>query len=125
MVFGNNSLWKKNLLAGVFCAIITIAYLGWTGFVFGAAVEFPNPVRAQNFPELIETLAKAIRMVALPLAVVAIIFVGFKFVTAAASGNANELTKVRQQFWWILLGTAIIVGASVLAQAVVNFAKDL
>lgn len=85
---------------------------------------FPNPIGSSTFADLVNNIAIAVRNIAIPFAVIAIIFVGFKFITASASGNQAELTSAKKLFVWVLIGTAIIVGASVLAQAVVNTIKS-
>lgn len=115
----SNGVWKNKLLRPLIFAILGIANLVW-------AVEITNPIApVSSFPQLIDRIASALRTIVMPLAIAAIIFVGFKFVSAAASGNQAELTKAKTMLWWVLIGTAIIIGASVLAQAVVNFASSL
>lgn len=112
-------VWKNKLLKPLIFAILGIAHS-----VYALVIE--NPISpTSNFPRLIEKIAVAVRTIAIPLAGVAIVFVGFKFVIAAASGNQSELTKAKTMLLWVLVGTAIIIGASVLAEAVVNFARTL
>lgn len=112
-------VWKNKLPAWLIFAILGIAD-------FAYALEITNPISpVSSFPQLIDRIASALRTIVMPLAIAAIIFVGFKFVNAAASGNQAELTKAKTMLWWVLIGTAIVIGASVLAQAVVNFASGL
>ena len=111
-------MWEKILFSAVFFAIVAIAY--------GAgAVAIENPIAAKSFPALIQQIAKAVRTIAFPIAIVAIIFVGFRFVTHSASGNSKGLEEDKKMFFWVLIGTTVIVGASVLADAIVDFAKKL
>lgn len=113
-----SSLWKSLLLGLIFFVIVLASFNV-------SAIGIENPISANSFQALIERLADAILKIAIPLAVVAIIFVGFKFVLASASGNAKGLEEARKMFLWLVAGTALIVGSSALAKAVVNFAKDL
>lgn len=83
----------------------------------------PNPIRACSFADLIRDLTQIILIIGLPLSALMIIFSGFKFVTAG--GNEEQLKKARSMFFWTIIGTAVIIGARVIAEAVVNFAKDL
>jgi hypothetical protein len=90
------------------------------------ALEIQNPIApTSSFLQLIINISKAVTMIATPLAIAAIVFVGFKLVVAAAQGNDKGLQDGKKMLWWVLIGTAIIIGASVLAQVVVNFAKTL
>lgn len=86
---------------------------------------FPNPIQATDFPTLITSLAEAIIDIGVPLAVVALIFAGFKFVYAAATDDPSGIKEAKKILLWTLVGTAVIVGASALAIAAVNFAKNL
>lgn len=89
------------------------------------AITIENPIAARNFPDLIKSLASALLVVALPLATAAIIFAGFKMIVASMSGNSSAMAEAKKMLGWILAGTAIVVGSSVLAQVAVNFAKTL
>lgn len=117
----HNSFILKTLLNS--CRSLLLG-LGIANFAY--ALDIQNPIApVSSFPQLIDRIASALRTIVMPLAIAAIIFVGFKFVSAAASGNQAELTKAKTMLWWVLIGTAIVIGASVLAQAVVNFASGL
>lgn len=97
-------------------------------FIAGAECEnvegsIPNPIRACTFGMLIDDLTEIILIIGLPLAALMIIFSGFKFVTAG--GNEEQIKKARQMFYWTIIGAAVIIGARVIAKAVVQFAQDL
>ena len=111
-------LWKKALYGAVLSAMLILAEA-----VF--AVEIKNPIEYNSFPELIKGLASALRTIALVLAPVAILIAGFKFITAGMAGDQAGLTQAKKMFFWILIGTAIVVGASALAEAMVNLAGRL
>ena len=72
---------------------------------------------------MIRDLTQIILTIGLPLAALMIIFSGFKFVTAG--GNEEQIKKARQMFYWTIIGAAVIIGARVIAEAVVQFAQDL
>lgn len=111
--------WKDALNKAIILAILITAPLA------SAQTTIPNPIAAKSFLDLINAVAKAITQIGAVFAVVAIIIVGFRFVAASASGDTKSLAEVRKLFWWIFIGTAIIVGSSMLAQAVVNTIKTL
>ena len=118
-IFLYNRVGKNRLLAWFIFVI-----LGIVGSAY--ALEIQNPIApTSSFPQLIDRIAVALRTIVMPLAIAAIIFVGFKFVVGAAKGSDKDLTEAKKMLWWVLIGTAIIIGASILAQAVVNFASTL
>ena len=86
---------------------------------------YTNPIGANDFPTLIQNLANAVAEVGLPLAAAAIIWVGLKFITGAASGNPAKVAEARKMLWPVLIGTAILTAAWVIATVVINFAKSL
>jgi hypothetical protein len=86
---------------------------------------FQNPICAQNVGQLVQAIATAVTFIAFFIAPIAIVFTGFRFISAAFSGNEGEIVKAKKIFIWVLVGTAILVAAKILAEAVVNFAKSL
>lgn len=80
----------------------------------------PNPIQACSFEELITNVSDYVAKVGGILAVVAIIFVGFKLILASVSSNQAELATAKKMFWYVLIGAAVVVGGAVLVHAVVN-----
>ena len=87
------------------------------------AEEIPSPIKAKTFAELIEDITVIILDVGIPLAAIMLIYSGFLFVTAG--GNEEKLKKAKQNFYWAIIGAAVIIGARVIAKAVVDFAQGL
>ena len=111
-------VWKIALFSGVFFAMIALsAGVG--------AVTFDNPIKSKTLEELIVKLSEGLLKIVFVLAPVFIIISGFRFLIASSTGNQAGLTMEKKLFMWTLIGTAIIVGASVIATAIVNFAKGL
>ncbi len=124
-VYGNlfptrsKRLWIALLQGCLIYAIIGIAPLALADEV----VE--NPIGSESFLDLINRVAEALRLIALVFAPLALIFAGLKFISAGSAGKEQELTNARKMFFWILIGTAVVVGATTLVNVVVNFAKNL
>lgn len=87
------------------------------------AVEYVNPIGVRSFSDLVITIARAVTAIGIPLATIAIVFVGVRFTIAAASGNPGKVQEARKLLWYVLIGTVVIVGAAYLAEAVVNFVR--
>lgn len=72
-----------------------------------------NPLKAgigNDIPSIIKAVMKGIVMpLASVLVVLAILYSGFKFVMA--QGNSTELQKAREGLVWVLVGSAILLGA--------------
>ena len=113
-------LWKKMLYTLAVFAIFILATS-----VSAHAQEIPNPIHARSFADLVAGVARAVQYIALVFAPIAFIFAGFKFILAAAQGNEADLKKARSMLGWIFAGTAVVVAATALATAIVNFAKTL
>ena len=111
-------LWKKFLYLGVSFAILSKVQI-----IFAATIA--NPIVSNTFEGLVNSISTQVMYIVTPFAVVAIIFSGLKFITASYSGSEGELKKAKDMFFWVLIGTAIVVGALVLAQAAVNTAQLL
>lgn len=113
------SMWKTKLYG-----LVTFGMLMPVSRAY-AQIRFPNPIKATSFPELIDSLTTAVIQIAIPFAIVVIMIAGFRFLLASSRGDQAGIGKARQLFWWTLIGTAIVVGASALAKAVIQFAQTL
>lgn len=80
-----------------------------------AFAQIENPLRSENFGQIIEGLARAIATIGIPIAAIFIIYSGLLFVTAR--GNEEQLTRAKKTLGWTLIGTILVVGAWVIAQA--------
>lgn len=114
-------LWKKGTLwlIGVF----VILGIAWSAVVL--AVEYPSPIPDLTFTELISRVLRYLLTIAIPLAALAIIIVGVRFVLAAASGNTAKVQQAKGILLWVVIGTAAAVGALVIADAVVKYITAL
>ncbi len=72
-------------------------------------VGIPNPIRATTVQELIGDVLNAVIYFSIPVLGLALIFVGFQFVSAR--GNPGEIAKAKTNFWYTILGAAIVLGA--------------
>lgn len=88
-------------LAGVCVPFITYA----------AGGTLANPLNPlfDSIPKFIEGALRAMVIVALPILTIFIVLSGFYFV--AARGNEAKLTKARQNFMYVILGSILILGA--------------
>ena len=89
-----------------------------------SAETFPNPLGStSSFTQVVQKFADLVAKIGLPIATVFLIYAGLLFVTAR--GNDEQLKKAKATFYWTILGTAILVGASAFATAVIDFAGKL
>ena len=89
----------------------------------GKAFSVPNPLGADSFCGLIKNLLQAAIAIGIPIAVLFIVFAGFKFVMA--QGKPEELKKARQNFLYTLIGIGIFLGAWLLADVIANTVNQL
>jgi hypothetical protein len=71
-----------------------------------------NPLQATSITTLLNDAVDVLIPVGAVIAVLAFIFVGFKFIFA--QGKPEEITKAWKAFLWIAVGTAILIGAKVI-----------
>ncbi len=82
-----------------------------------------SPTKSQDFAGILGGIAKFVTSYGTPIAAFFLVLTGFMFV--AARGNAQKLEEARTMLWWVLVGTAIIVGAGPIATMIIDFAKEL
>lgn len=89
------------------------------------AVTIDNPIQADTFEGLLQTLTNQLLPIAIMLGVLAIILTGFLMIIATLGGNTSGLASAKKNLTWALVGTAIVVAAYALAEAAVQFAQEL
>lgn len=85
--------------------------------------QVPNPLAAQSFCGLVKNLLQAALAIGIPIAVLFIVYAGFKFVMA--QGNSTKLQDARNNFMWTVVGIGIFLGAWLLASVVANTVNAL
>ncbi len=80
-------------------------------------LENPFKTGADNIPQLFQTIIKNIIIpIGAVLAILAFIYAGFLYVTAA--GNEKTIEKAHKALLYAAVGTAILLGASVIAEVI-------
>jgi hypothetical protein len=99
--------------------IITIGVLAFLPLALFAAIDqYENPLGCglDTLPKFIKAILTIIVKVGIPVATIFIIWSGFLFLTA--QGDEAKLTKAKHAFVWSCIGTAVLLGAWLLATAI-------
>lgn len=109
--------FKKNKLA-VIVGFIYLMPIGVAAQVGGTAGGdgLQNPIGFNTFGELVAAILNIVVTIGIPIAALFIIYAGFLFVTAG--GNDEKLKKAKQALLAAVIGTAILLAASVIADAI-------
>ncbi len=112
----------KNLILSVFILVIT------PSFVF-ASSDFnlgglESPLKGtESLSVFISKILEIVVKVGTPVVVIAIIYSGFLFVKA--QGNETEIESAKKTFFWVVIGAATILGASVLGGMIGSTIKSI
>lgn len=92
-----------------------VAYLTLTSVALAQSAQLQNPLNSQfsSIPNFIAGFLKVLVMVALPIISLMIVVAGFQFVLA--QGNEEKLSKAKNNFLYVLIGSILILGAWVIA----------
>jgi lysylphosphatidylglycerol synthetase-like protein (DUF2156 family) len=89
---------------------------------FGPGPTIDNPLGSDDVNVLLGKIMKLVATVGGIVVVFFIIYSGYKFVTAR--GNEAEVSKAKDIFYATIIGAAILLGAGIIAQIVVNTVKE-
>lgn len=93
-----------------FHKIFLIFFIVIFGFVLplasSRAVVLPNPIGIDTFQDLVKVIGKYIFNLAIPVAVIVIIYAGILMLTAG--GNPSKFQKGAKALWYAVLGLTII-----------------
>jgi len=73
------------------------------------AVTIDNPLKADNFKDLINTIINIIYYLSIPIGAIMFIIAGFYFVTAA--GEPEKINMAKKMILWTLVGLLVVVSA--------------
>jgi hypothetical protein len=76
-----------------------------------------NPLGVSSLCQLIGLLLKAVIAIGIPIAVLFIVYAGFKFILAR--GSPTELSEARSNLFNVIIGIAIFLGASIIANVII------
>ncbi len=82
-----------------------------------------NPVIFPDIARFIEGALRALVTIALPVIAFFIVYAGFLFVKA--QGKDGELARAKENFKWVILGAALILGSWVLATLLASTVSTL
>lgn len=96
-----------------------------TGSQAGVSINggIGNPIGTDSIQGLVSAILDVIVAIGTPIAVVFLIFSGFKFVFAR--GNSSKLTEARETFIWTIVGIVILLGARLLSEVVKGTVEQL
>lgn len=75
-----------------------------------------NPLNFRTLSDFITAILNAVIKIGIPIAVLFVVWAGFKFVTA--QGNPEELKSARKNLVWTLVGIGIFLGAALIAEII-------
>lgn len=87
--------------------------------------DIPNPIKANDFIELITAISKWITAIAIPIAVIAIVYAGILWLTAGA--YPKNVDNAKRVLKYALIGLAIIIigrGFITLIESIINLGGD-
>ena len=86
-------------------------------------INIKNPIGPDTLIEFVEAILGIIIQIGIPVLVVMIVYVGFKFVMA--QGNDGKLTEAKTAFFWTIIGAAIVLGAFVISTVIQTTINNL
>lgn len=108
--------------AGVFLYLLPfVVSAQMTGSPKGSG-KLDNPLKAGDLLSLINLLIDGLMKVGLVAAACFIIYSGFLFVTAR--GKPEQISKAQANFFWTIIGTAVILGAKVIVAIITGTLKS-
>ncbi len=88
-----------------------------------SAATIASPIKVSSISELIQKIIDILVQIGIPIAALFIVWSGFLFVTA--HGNDKQLEDAKKTFWMTILGSAILLGAKVIADTLAETIKSL
>ncbi len=69
--------------------------------------RFPNPIKSNNFTELVTDIIQWLANIGILVAVIMIIYSGLLFM--ASGGKEEKLSQAKKTFTWAMIGLAVLI----------------
>ncbi len=97
---------------------------GGVGGSASSPSKLTNPLGGiDSLESLVVAILKALVAVGTPIAVLFLVYAGFKFVMA--KGNPSEIQKAQETLMWTIVGIVILLGATLLSEIVKGTIEEL
>jgi hypothetical protein len=94
-------------------ALLPVASLTLPVIVLAQTLKNPLDPSFSTIPLFIAGALEVLVMVALPIITFFIVYSGFKFISA--QGNESKLTEAKHNFFYVIIGSLLILGAWIIA----------
>jgi hypothetical protein len=93
--------------------------------IASAQSSLNNPLNSNfsSIPAFIAGALKALALIALPIIVLFLVISGFYFITA--QGNHEKLDKAKLNFFYVVIGAILILGAWIIATLIAGTVNQL
>lgn len=93
--------------------------LSFPALAVAATYAVTNPLgNNATFCSLIKQVINAAMIIGVPIAILLVVYAGFKFVMA--QGNTENLAKARTNFFYTIIGILIFFGAGLIADVLIG-----
>ncbi|MES3005422.1 MAG: hypothetical protein V4664_00555 [Patescibacteria group bacterium] len=96
---------------------------GGTSASNGGGIQNPLGQNNKDLASFLESLLRIVFLLGTMIAVFFIVYAGFKYVMA--QGDPAKLKSAHSMLLWACVGTAILLGAQVIADVIANTVKQL
>lgn len=86
-------------------------------------MKFDNPLKFDTISGFLSAILDVIVTIAFPILVLFLLYAGFLFIKA--QGNQTQLAEAKRVFLWTLVGALLVLGASVLANAIEGTVREI
>lgn len=118
-----NEYMRQSIRYAFWFGICTLALMPFialanevSGSLRGGRLQNPLKSNIDTIPELVEAILDVVVLIGTPVAAIFIIYSGFLFVIAR--GDVERLNTAKRSLTWTLIGTAVLLGAWTLSQAI-------
>lgn len=109
----------------LFMVVIPFVVLAGLTVVNDPKITFKNPLQSVDLPVLIRTVKDQLMPLAVTIVSLYIIFAGFQYVWAAATGNGTITQKAKDHIRSALFFALLIAAGSAILNAIMQFAREI
>jgi hypothetical protein len=106
-------------------AAAIVGFMGIPSLLLGATSSdtprtftLSNPLKVDSISGLVQNFVEIFSYVVIIIAVLLLVWVGLQFILAR--GDASKMKELKEWLFWIVIGVAVVIGARVIVEVVIN-----
>ena len=113
-----HNMARKIAAGAVVVSTVLVPVFVYADTLVSKTATLSNPLKVDTVGGVVQNFVEIFSYVIILFAVLALVYVGLRFIMAR--GNPEEMSRLKEWLFWIIVGVAVVIGARIIVEVVIN-----